>query len=417
MSRSKDKVKKFGTNTLYWYANKYTQNVTETEEIEKIDMTNIFLNEIDYMIEEGELINITINGRVRTGKSTLSFKIGEIIWDGLKKYGYRDKKEKFGMRNICRDQQEYNKKMRNPETAFTVLCTDEKNTLETTGENSTVERAMEQTMSDVHAGRYVHRVSCSPKDTLDDNSDIILTITGIDKDTCTTHAKLYYRYAEGGMENIQLLGYIRISVYDIIKNWIKIKKKYYKPHRTKADEKEIEEWKKKDYYIEYVIKKHEKMELITQEGILRPRILDYAEMILAIVKKLKGLTKINRVVDANMIRNTVKAVAREQKIPMSIIGEQLATQEVQGILKLYENYHQLNKRIYITEAKAKEIKTKFNDGKILQDEYKRLTEDIDIKIKQLKEIQSALIQTANDQEEELEKYQEINKQYQTIEND
>lgn len=413
---AKEKIKQIRTNSLYWYANKYTQNLTDAEEIQKIDMTDIFIKELYYQVENGELVNININGRVRTGKSTLAMTIGEqIIWKALQKSKQRPKTENFGMKNIARDQQEYNKMMREPETAYTVICIDENNDLENTGENSSIEKAMERTISNVHAGRYVHKIACSPKDTIDDNADIIITTIGIDKPTATTHANLYYKYIEAGQENIQLLGYIRISVWETVKNWeSKVKKHFYKPERNKNDEKIIEEWKKKDWYVEYVTKKHEKMELITQEGILRPRMLDYSEIILSITKKLKNLTKIDRIIDNNMIKNTVKAVARERRIPMSIMGEELITREIQGVLKLYENFHKLNKRLNGLKTK-KEILRK-NRDKMQNNEYYKARDNLKEEIKEIETIKNAIAKTAEDQIEELERYKEINEKYQTMEN-
>ena len=110
-------VKKFRTNSLYYYANKYRQLMTNEEELEKIDMTETFDNELEEMIKNGELVIININAKMRLGKSTLAFAIAQDkIYKLLQKYGYRKKTEKFGLKNIARDHQEHSKMMRNPET-------------------------------------------------------------------------------------------------------------------------------------------------------------------------------------------------------------------------------------------------------------------------------------------------------------
>ena len=161
-----------------------------------------------------------------------------------------------------------------------------------------------------------------------------------------TYCKLYYRYFEGNMEHVQLLGFVKFSVADVINTWEKkVKKHYMRPDRSEKEDKLIERWAKKDWYTEYVIKKYEKMELITKEGIFRPRVLDYADVILCIVEKLKTLTKINALVNKSIIRNYVKAEFRKRKIPTSIIGEELATREVEGILDVYEAYFKLCRKI------------------------------------------------------------------------
>lgn len=207
---------KFKINSFYNLANQYRQKITEEQELEKIDMTQHFWKEVEYMIQHNELVNINVNGRVRMGKSTEAIAIGMQMFDLLKKHGFRKKDDVFTMKNVARDQQEYSKKMRNPETAFTVIVTDESNNLEGTGENVTVENALSQDFSDVQAGRYVHRVSCSPKNVIDGNADILLEIIGADRRSMISHNRLYYRYTYGGIEYRQLLGYVNIYVGDSI---------------------------------------------------------------------------------------------------------------------------------------------------------------------------------------------------------
>ena len=103
----------------------------------------------------------------------------------------------------------------------------------------------------------------------------------------------------------------------------------------------IERWRKKDYYVEYMVRKYEKMELITKEGILRPRLLDYAEIILAVEEKLRSITRLGNVLNRATIKNYVKMYTRREKIPTSIVGEELMTQEVDGILSLWKSYFKL----------------------------------------------------------------------------
>ena len=260
---TKEKKKQFRENTLYYYANKFNKGIITNEEIDKIDMTEIFLAELEERVKLGEIIIININAMMRKGKSTLAIKLGKIIYELLKKYGYRKKTEQFTIKNIARDHQEHSKMMRNPETSFTVIATDESNELENTGENVSIEKALDKVFSDVQAGRYVHRVCCSPKETIDPNADIMLSVTAIDKETLTTHAKLYYRFYEGGQEVTQLLGYVRIYVGNVIKIWAKeTKELFYKTKRgiaTKEEIKRLEKIAEQDWYTHYYIKKHEKM--------------------------------------------------------------------------------------------------------------------------------------------------------------
>ena len=117
---------------------------------------------------------------------------------------------------------------------------------------------------------------------------------------------MYYRYFCGGSEFRQLLGYVDTYVGDIIKNWINIKDIFYKIQNNEDVSNEeinlLNDLARKDFYIEYSIKKYEKMELITKEHIHRPRILEYAKPIQDTIQKLKPLCKINNIVTPNIIK-------------------------------------------------------------------------------------------------------------------
>jgi len=389
------------TNTFYYYAEKYRQAVTAEEDIEKINMTSIFRAEIEQIIIKGELINININAQVRKGKSTLAMALGDWIYDLLIKYKHRPKGTTFGIKNIARDQQEKSKKMRDPNTSHTVIVTDESNELEKGGENSSANEALERVFSDVQAARYVHGIACSPKETIDSNADILLSVISRDNKLMITRCKMYYRYYEGGNEYIQLLGYVDFSVKKIIENWEKNVKHIFNKKKHTAEEKAfIAEQMKKDFYVEYVVKKHEKMELITQEGIFRPRILDTAAVIIAVVDQLFPLAALDNVINANIARNYVKIHMRKEKIPTSIVGEELATREVLGILDMYKAQNKAQKEF-------KRIEKLHNDGKLMGVQYETLSK---IATQMYADISKAI----KTQIAELERYREINDKYNTV---
>ena len=85
-------------------------------------------------------------------------------------------------------------------------------------------------------------------------------------------------------------------------------------------------------------RKYEKMELVTKEGIMRPRMLDYAAIIMKVEEELRPLTRMPSILNRNTTRNFVKKYCRTHKIPTSIVGEELMTQEVEGILSLWKSY-------------------------------------------------------------------------------
>ena len=107
---------------------------------------------------------------MRKGKSTLAIAIAYWIFLKLQELGLIPKKERFTCKYIARDQSEFGEMIKDSVNIYdTVRVIDEFNEMEETGENSTIERALRNTFSDVQAMRHIHRISCSPKDNPDKN--------------------------------------------------------------------------------------------------------------------------------------------------------------------------------------------------------------------------------------------------------
>lgn len=318
-------------NRLYYHAKKLLEKPTEEKLIEKEDMTEELLLELEQQIKKGDIILININGKMRTGKSTLALALGKWIFDMLKKYGHQPKTAEFGIFNIARDQIELSIKQRDPKLANTVIVTDEFADLEEGGINSTVERALLSQFSNVQAGRYIHGIFCSPKEIIDHNADIQIEVISIDKETYTTHARLYYRMFNAGQEIVQLLGHINICVKDIIENWeVNIKPNF---HANNITDKKLQEEAKKDWYVEYVLRKYKKMELITKHGIFHWRELLYAELRLKAIEEQEKEIPITLSADKDSARSTIQHIAREMKLPMSILGEEREAGSIMPTIK------------------------------------------------------------------------------------
>lgn len=386
---------KFTTNRFYYHAKRYMDRIISDEEIMKFDMTDEFYLEIEQEVKNDELIIMNLNAKVRMGKSSLGIYLAMYIYYLLKKYKKEYVRGEFGINNIARDQQEYSKIMRNHNTRFTVIMTDEINKLEQTGVNSSTESAMNDDFSNVQAGRYVHRVSCSPKDSVDPNADIFLEVVSINRKTFTTHCHLYYKMFRGGNEVMQLIGHVNICIKDLIYRWEKeIKSIFFKEKRTKKENEILEKACKEDFYINYVVKKYEKMDLMTKEGVMRPRLLEYSNIIMEVEEKLRKLSKIN--LNRATIKNYIKMYCRKEKIPLSIAGEELMTQEVEGMLSLWKSYYKVNDKIIMVESKIEKYNN--NEG------FKKMLED-------LKEMSIELSRSIGFQLEEYKRYKEIYEKY------
>lgn len=390
------KEEKFKVNSFFYYANLYRQKAVPDEEIEAINMTDEFWKEMENEIRNDELPNININAKVRMAKSTTGIEVAKQLYNKMVEIKRLKGKEPFGIKNIARDQQEYCRMMSNPDVNWTVILTDEINELEETGENVTAERALNSVFSNVQAGRYVYRVSCSPASVTDPNADVFLEIIGVDRKRKITHCHLYYRMLKGGDQYMQLLGYVEINVGDLIKEWLKIKEDFFKNDTKKDQEitKKIEKARKKDFYVEYMCRKYEKMKLITEEGIMRPRELEYAEVIMETIVDLIALTRTN-ILTKDTIKSYILMKFRNHRIPTSIIGEELATQRANAVLSLYKLYFKLGKSIIDLEKKYEET------GK----------QELREKVKVITNEWTAIDRAIKAQMEELNKMIEIKKKY------
>jgi len=396
------KNKKFKTGLFYVLANDYRKAITDEDKIEAIDMTASFFQELKIMIKSGEIIIININAKMRQGKSTTAMSVGYDILSYLVEDKKQPKGTTFGMQHIARDDQEYSKRMRDPNLQNTVIVTDEQNELEHTGENVTVENALRKVFSDVQAGRYVHRVCCSPKEMVDDNADIMLSVIAVDRVNHINRCKLYYRFYEGGHQYVQLLGFVDINVGHIINTWLSVKDLFFKQNKTKKEIIALQKAREEDWYVEYMVKKYEKMELITKEGVFKPRVLDYASIILEIVQKLKPLTRLSSLLTRDVVRNHVKLHFSKQKIPTSIVGEELATREACGVLDLYKSYWRINGEI--------QKQLKIIDSSTSKDKVDQANDHLD----NLKELKQSLIVAAKELEDELIRYKMINEKYHEV---
>lgn len=362
----KKRPERIKVNLFYWLAEKFRKLATTEDEIERNDLTNEIIEALVKEAKKGGLINININGLPTTGKSITAIAIAYALIRQI--FG-----REMTVKDIDRDQQEYIKTVMNPDIEKTVRVIDEWNELETAGENSSVIDKQMNTLSDVQAQRFIHKIACSPKDVTDKNSWLFLEVFGTDKQKMINSVKVYYRMFIGGYEHRQLIGVAHISVEKILKM----------------------EW-----YQEYRRRKFLKMEIMNKEGIFQPRKLDTAEATLKVVKKLMEATGTTGIMTPEVIRGFVKVEMTKRKMPLSIIGEELATRDVRGIVDPYKQYIKMTERMG-------QLKKKYERGAIDPETYKTQTESMGKEAKMI-------IEVVDYQIKELERYAEIKKKYDKI---
>lgn len=320
MKKKKNKKQIFKTNKMLVLAIELSYQMVDDKEIENVDRTELFYDEIIKIVENKELLNININGPVASGKSTVGFAIGDAVT--INCYN-----RMLDVRDIDRDQEEFVETIKNPDIKDTVRVIDEWNDMEATGENVTVEQALMKYLSDVQAQRNIHKISCSPSEAPDSNASIYLEVIQADKKSKLTHCRLVYKFQKAGVPILQILGYVNIDVGRVL-GYV--------------------------WYDEYRRRKFEKMDLILKEGIFRPREMKYAKIIINTVDMMRPLARIG-LCTHELVKNNVEHLFRKNKLPFSIPGIELATKRAYGILTGWKAYFNLLKQSNSLQKKLNNV--------------------------------------------------------------
>lgn len=393
---------KWEGNILQKMAEEIARYSIPIEEIVKIDLSVKLLKELEREVKNKEIISLQINSKPRLGKSTLGILLGKFIYDTLKKYEMKKKEDVFGMDNIARDQNEKVKKMRNPDLMYDVIVTDESNALEDTGENATVEKAQRDVFSDVQAGRYVHGIWVCPDGIMDKNTDIKLEVRN--KDKGLIHTRVSYHLRTSFYEGWVLIGVADFDVTELIRQWLLVEGRFmrYLKEKREDDRKYVEYWAKRDFYVQYMCKKYEKMELMNREGILHARDLDYAEIRQTVINSLKELAKLTIIPIQRLRSNVIAKIEmefRRRKMPLSIIGRSGEFERVMSMINTYRSLTEVKQNI-------NSLKVRYAKGKIKEDEFNK-TATI------LKKAEEELENEIRESEEQLDRLVRLNAKYNT----
>lgn len=342
MSETKEtKEEQFNADNLWVLAMDAIDSVETQSEQRKKDITNLFWYEIEMRIKNGELINLNFNGIVRSGKSTAAQAVCWKIKMLIEKY--HGVKRPMSNANITRDQNEYSRLVKRRPEAYKHECDviDEWSEMELAGYNSTIEEKFLKQFSDVQAGRYYHRIACSPHDTTDKNSDILLqTVPGSRRDGRVL-CLLSYRLSNGDVSQPVLLGHVIIDVNEVMKA------KWYK---------------------EYLRKKEEKWVLMNKHNVKSPRELEYAQIILATYAKMSTIAKygLNK---KKHFKIALQEEADKHGVWFSILGDRDVLETLEGLGELTELVHTTEQQVLAMNTKERKELTKTKQKSKPTEEY------------------------------------------------
>lgn len=363
-------------NQLEKLARDYRRKAISDEDIEQNDITDIVLNELPSILKN-EIFNMSINGKTRSSKSTLMIWFLNYILTNLMN-------EKLELWHICAEQFEFVRKVMDHNIHDTIMGIDEYGAMEESGANATIEQKMLEQFSDLQAQRQIHRIYCSPRSTIDRNSNIMIKIMAKDTDKLTTHCLVYYKVEAPNEWYIQLIGRMSINISDIMftekswkqfekdyqkdinqketigQNWEKIKEKYkLKEFEMTMDEKGKEHQPYGTYqheiYHRYRKRKFLKMQLLNKHGIAHMRDMVFADITLHAYNKLEGLCGITPITKDN-IESKINQKLREIKYPLTIYAMEVVKSNVASLISDKKTIQQL--KISLIKKKMGEDRTR-----------------------------------------------------------
>lgn len=319
---------KFPADNLWRLAVEAADDLTDERTMRNIDRTELFLYELEQHVKKGELLNINVNGVVRTGKSTGAMALVIEIKQLIEKHHHV--KRPMSVRNILRDQNEYSRVVKQRPESYLHECDqiDEWAEMETTGYNATIEEKYLKDFSDRQAARYYHRVACSPGEQIDANSDIILSTIPGSRENGRTMFLLHYRLNRRGVVEPVLIGHIIIDVRHVLSA---------------------------AWYKEYLRRKAEKWELMNKDNVKSPRELEYANIILATYNRIKEMAKYGLT-----RKEHFKAILLEEAdtrgVWFSILGDKDIMETIKGLADLTQAVNDVTEKRYRTERLVTENK-------------------------------------------------------------
>lgn len=343
-------TEKYETNALRYDAIRMTGKAINPDDLMRNDYTHEFYNELVNIIKNKELINLSVVGRVTTGKSTVAAALTNDINQLLNR--------KMSTKYIAHDQFDFLRKTRTDnqdaeEYNQSTVMVDEYNALSDTGLNSSVEKAYLQAYSDIAAQRYLHKISCAPRKVEDINSDIILETESKNTKSGKTRCWLYYRLNQPTGQRTQQLGYIDIRVSHILQ----------------------ETW-----YQGYRNKKFKKIALFTKYGIRDARDLEYPEIIWKAAQQLKKIALLGQKPTTGTIKETLD---EEKKATLlSIFGTEDMIRSTDAIISNYWTIGKIQQKL--EKAKKQTEKQRYQETinelqKIINKTEKRYKEKINMK--------------------------------------
>lgn len=334
----------------------------ESEAINE-DLTKTFWATLKDKIDHRELLNIAVRGEVRTGKSTVVLKIMWEINKYIAKCGLNKSASDNLSKYIFSDQTEFLRFIDGNERNIAIAI-DEFNSMAKTGLNATTEEALFDYYSDVFAGQYIHRVTASPDIITDKNANIILDTIGKDEEGGHVRCKLIYR--DVVTKQSLTIGRVDIYVGDLIYNWEKAKiRDIIEKNGVKniEDQKKVDEYREKDFYVRYQVKKYKRMDLLKKEGVRDIRELEFSDIILGVLQELEETAKIEKI-DSELVNVVADEVRRKHKRIYSILVLNDIGMKSRAILNIYNRINRLHKKSYgekITPAEKIVYEKTIND--------------------------------------------------------
>jgi len=147
------------------------------------------------------------------------------------------------------------------------------------------------------------------------------------------------------------------------------------------DERKIEKWKNKDFYVKYQVKKYRRMELLKKEGVRDIRELEFADIILDCLNELEDFSKV-KIVRRELIAVIVDEVIRRHKRIYSMIAKMEIATKVSAILAINTEINAMHRKLKGTKTTKPTVSEEIIYKKVIN----RLKDDLNSRVSEIEHL-------------------------------
>jgi hypothetical protein len=301
------------------------EKAIDESELRHNDITPLYRQYFKSILQKKrKLLNMQLLGEPGSGKSTV------MLAEVHRANKILQKRTKIDY--ILANQLVYAKAMANVIKEMNIcIGIDEYEDMAETGGNSSIAARQLDHYSNLHRAHYVHKIACSPQETIDKNCQIKLEVIEADYEAKITRCWVYIVVYANNHYYDQLVGFANISVANVLDT------KFYK---------------------EYEKRKMDRLRLHSKHGIRDEREIFTAKLILKAWERTEGRARRMKIT-RDMARLKIQIAARQLKEINSILVEDFCAGHIIAMANIIHDTERIREKIIkLRKAMIKDLANK-----------------------------------------------------------